>query len=137
MAILKKPFLVLFGPRKKKPAWQLEWENQRLRSPLEWTNDQADTYRWLTSIEHDQRKHKWKEPGAIGLQPEKETPELGRALMKILVRQIQSADQTLFELGAIVISPDGEIAQGNELVTLLMVSRDSDPLRPPGPRSWH
>lgn len=135
--IFKKLFSVLIGPRNKKRDLLREWENQHFLPPLEWTKAQRDTYHWLTSIEHDQRKRLRSEPGAIVLCLAKEAPDRGETLMKISVQQSQSGDSALFELGAILISPDGEIAEGNELVTLLIALRSSDPLRPPGPRSLH
>lgn len=134
--MFKKFFCVLFGPRRKKPNFVREWENQRFQPPLEWTKHQSETFRWLTSIENDQRKRARGEAGSIVLSLEKETPDRGDLSMKVFVHQIEHGERRLSELGTILISPDGEIAQGNEMVSsLLMAARSTDPLRPPGLRS--
>ena len=112
-----------------------EWENQRYLPPREWTKDQWETYRWLTSIEHDQRKHARREYGAIILQLEKEQPARGEVLMKVIVWNAQSPDQAQDQLGPIFIDPAGDIARGSELVSLLMSRRNSDPLHPPDSRA--
>jgi hypothetical protein len=133
--LLRKILSVFFGPRKKKPDFLRELENQRFQPPLDWTKDQQETHRWLTSIEHDQRKRLRMEPGAIILELEKEAPGRGETLMRVIVLKAQSPGQLPAEMGAILIDTDGEIAQGSDLVNLLMARRASDPLRPPGPRS--